>query len=179
MNNKKYIIGLFDDEEVMLPAVKAIREKGLMIYDVLTPFPVHGLEHALGYRDSRLHTFGFIVGTVGLITALSFMTWINVSDYPINFGGKPFFSLPSYIPIVFEATVLTSSVAMVIAFFARSGLFPGKKPRIFDERITDHLFAMVFEIDASASEKEITEIHEALNQNGVVEVKEKDFDDED
>lgn len=174
----KYIIGLYDDEEILLKAVKEIRAKGIKITDSLTPFPVHGLDEALGMKESRLHTVGFVAGLAGTLTALSVMTWVSVSDYPTIFGGKPYFSLPSFIPITFELTVLFSAVTMVVAFFVRSGLSIFKSPKIFDERITDHMFALTFEVDEKMSDKEKTEINQALTDTGVVEIKEKDFDED-
>jgi hypothetical protein len=68
----KVVIGLWDHEEVYLHAVHELREKGIEIYESLTPFPVHGLEDALGYRESRLHTAGFAFGATGTTLALSF-----------------------------------------------------------------------------------------------------------
>ena len=84
----KFIVGLFDDEEVLVKAIKQTRQKGLKIYDVLTPFPIHGIEPLLGYKDSRLHSVGFWVGLCGCLFAFSFMTWVFTSSYPINYGGK-------------------------------------------------------------------------------------------
>lgn len=172
----KYIVGLFDDEEVLLKAVQKIKEKGLNIYEVVTPFPVHGLDDALGMKPSRLHTVGFAAGFTGAILALSFITWITTVDYPTNFGGKPFFSLPSYIPITFEVTVLSAAVTMVVAFFIRCGLSIFADPKIYDERTTDYLFGMAFQVNEGTTEEEIGRINEALKETGVVEVKEKDFD---
>lgn len=172
--NNKFIVGLYDDEETLLKAVRKIRQKGIRIHDVLTPFPVHGLEAALGMKDSRLHTVGFIVGLCGCLFAFSFMTWVFTTDYPINFGGKPYFSWPSFIPITFEFTVLSASVTMFLVFLARCGLYPGKKNRIYDERITDDMFAMTFAVD-NATPEEMEKITEVLQETGVKEIKKKDF----
>jgi hypothetical protein len=103
---------------------------------------------------------------------LAFIIWINVVSYPINFGGKPFLALPSYIPVTFEVTVLSASVTMVVAFFARCGFSLIKTPRIFDERTTDDKFAMVF----SAADVDAGKVKELLKQNGAVEVNEKSFE---
>lgn len=174
----KYIVGLYDDEVTLLKAVKEIREKGIKITESLTPFPVHGLDEALGMKDSRLHTVGFVAGLTGTITALSFMTWVSISDYPTIFGGKPYFSFPAFIPITFEITVLFSAVAMVIAFFVRCGLSVFKTPKIYDERTTDYLFALTFEVKEDTTKEELERINKALTDTGVVEIKEKDFDED-
>lgn len=167
----KYIVGLFDDDETLLKAVSAVRKAGVKIHDVLTPFPVHGLDSAMGIKESRLHTVGFIAGAIGCISAISFIIWTNTASYPLNIGGKPFAAIPSYIPITFEITVLSASVTMVIAFFVRSGLSIFKEPRIFDERITDNRFAMIFDV----KEVDANKAKETLKQAGAVEVNEKSF----
>ena len=90
-----------DDEAVLFPAVKKIRTAGYKIQDVYTPFAVHGLDHALGMRETSLHTAGFIYGVAGTTTALSTISWIFTKDWPLNIGGKPHFALPAWIPIIF------------------------------------------------------------------------------
>jgi len=146
-NTKQYLVGMFDDDDVLMDAVGNIRGAGHKITDVFTPFPVHGLEHKLGLRETRLHTAGFFFGGTGLLTALGFITWISTKNYPTVFGGKPFFSLPAWVPITFELTVLFASIGMVVAYYYLNNQYPGKQPKIFDRRTTDHMFAMVFELD--------------------------------
>ena len=92
--NKKVLFGLYDDEEVLLKAVKQANEDHLDIMNVYTPFPVHGLDPLLGLSESRLHIAGFIYGAIGALTAFGFlfMTWVFTRDWPIIFGGKPYFS---------------------------------------------------------------------------------------
>src|SRR3981081_2253839 len=109
---KKFIVGSFGDEEVLFPAIKKVRKTGYRIHDVFTPFPIHGLDKALGLRDTSLHIAGFFYGITGTATALCFISWALTTDWPLNFGGKPFFALPAWIPITFELTVLFSSVGM-------------------------------------------------------------------
>ena len=90
MSVKKFVVGCFYDEQVLFPAVKAVRKEGYKIHDVYTPFPIHGLDSAMGLRDTSLHTAGFIYGIAGTATALGGITWILTSDWPLNFGGKPY-----------------------------------------------------------------------------------------
>ena len=91
MAKKKFVVGCFDEEAVLFPAVKKVRTAGYKIHDVYTPFAVHGLDHALGLRETSLHTAGFIYGITGTSTALGSISWILVKDWPLNFGGKPNF----------------------------------------------------------------------------------------
>jgi hypothetical protein len=111
---KKFVVGIFTDEEVLFPAIKRVRQAGYKIHDVYTPMPIHGMDAALGLRDTSLHTAGFIYGITGTTTALSGIGWVFNSDWPVNIGGKSHFDLPAWIPITFELTVLFSAVGMVL-----------------------------------------------------------------
>lgn len=174
-NKKTYLVGMFDDDDVLMHAVDNIRAGGHEITDVFTPFPIHGLEHKLGLRPTRLHTAGFFFGATGTITALSFITWISTKNYPTVFGGKPFFSLPAWIPITFELTVLFASVGMVVAFYYLNNMYPGKEPKIIDKRTTDHMFAMTFELNDGRKEGFENTISDLLRKNGAVEVYRKEL----
>ena len=176
MSNKKILFGLFDDEQVLMKAVKNVRAEGLKITDVLTPFPVHGLDDAMGLRMTKLHSAGFIFGLTGTLTALIFITWISTVNYPINYGGKPYFSLPAWIPITFELTVLFSAVGMTLTYLYLNRLAPGMKPKILDERITSHMFAMTFELDSDTAENKKEEIRNVLKTYGAVEIHEQEME---
>ena len=115
--HKEVLFGLYDDEEILLKAVKQANEDHLEIMDVYTPFPVHGLDPLLGLAESRLHIAGFIYGAIGTLTAFLFMSWVFTRDWPIIFGGKPYWSVPAFIPITFELTVLFASIGMVVSFY--------------------------------------------------------------
>ncbi|MBS1580464.1 MAG: DUF3341 domain-containing protein [Bacteroidetes bacterium] len=167
MAKKKFVVGCYDDEAVLFSAVKKIRTAGYKIKDVYTPFPVHGLDHALGMRETSIHTAGFIYGITGTTTALSCMSWILASDWPLNIGGKPHFALPAWIPITFELTVLFAAVGMVYTFCYLCQLAPFVKKHHFHPRATDDLFVMVIE----CTEKTNTEDLQAFVKNaGAVEV---------
>lgn len=176
MASNKFLVGLWDHEEVFLHAAKRFTDDGLDIHETLTPFPVHGLEHALNYRETRLHKAGFLYGLTGTIVALLLMGWVMAVNYPLNFDGKPFFALPSFIPITFEITVLFSAVGMVITYCVRNRLFPGYVPRIYDERTTDDRFAFVFDIEGK-NETEVASLRSACENQGAVEIKTKEFKD--
>ena len=140
MSIKKFVVGCFNDEKVLFPAIKNVRKAGYKIHDVYSPFPLHGLDHAMGIRDTSLHTAGFIFGITGTATALSCMGWIFTSDWPLNIGGKPHFALPAFIPITFETTVLFASVGMTLTFCYLCQIAPFIKKHIFHPRATDDRF---------------------------------------
>jgi hypothetical protein len=133
---------------------------------VYTPFAVHGLDHALGLRETSLHTAGFIYGITGTSTALGSISWILAKDWPLNFGGKPHFALPAWIPITFELTVLFSAVGMVITFCYLCQIAPFVKKHHFHPRATDDLFVMVIECTDKTNENDLTAF---LTANGAVE----------
>ena len=139
---KKFVVGCFDDEAVLFPAVKKVRKAGYKIHDVYTPFPVHGLDHAMGLRETSIHTAGFIYAITGTTTAVAFISWIFTKDWPLNIGGKPHFALPAWIPITFELTVLFAAVGMVLTFCYLCNLAPFVKKHVFHPRATDDLFVM-------------------------------------
>lgn len=155
MAQKEVLFGLYDDEEELLAAVKTAKEQHLDIMDVFSPFPVHGLDPLLGLKESRLHVVGFIFGFLGLITAFGFMTWAMASDWQMIIGGKPYWPVPSFIPITFEVTVLFSSIGMVVAFYTVCGMGPGVVNPTLHDRITDDKFCVAFNIsDAVEEQKE-------------------------
>jgi hypothetical protein len=143
MENKNYISVFFDDEKPLLGAVKKLLESNEKIIDVLTPFPVHGLDKALSMKRSRIPLIGFIFGALGGLLGFIFQAWVFTIDYPLVFGGKPFLSVPSFIPVTFECTILFAAVSMVAAFLIKSRLKPDKEFEPIDEGITDDRFVIL------------------------------------
>jgi hypothetical protein len=152
---KKFVVGCFDDEAVLFPAVKRTRSSGYKIYDVFTPMAIHGLDKALGLRETSIHTAGFIYGITGTTTALSGIGWIFNASWPLNFGGKSHFSLPAWIPITFELTVLFSAVGMVMTFCYLCQMAPFVRKHHFHLRSTDDKFVMVIECTDKTNESAV------------------------
>jgi hypothetical protein len=167
MSIKKFVVGAFREEQVLFSAVKAVRKTGYKIHDVYTPMPIHGLDKAIGLRETSLHTAGFIYGITGTTTALSGIGWVFTSDWPLNFGGKPHFALPAWIPITFELTVLFSAVGMVLTFCYLCQLAPFVKKHHFNLRSTDDLFVMVIECTERTN---AAEVQAFLESKGAIEV---------
>lgn len=172
--SKKYIYGIFEDEHTLLHAIGKVRAEGHEIEDVLTPFPVHGMEDAMGWKRSRIPTAGFIFGALGTFTALSMMIFIHTISWPLNIGGKPFLALPAFIPITFELTVLFSAIGMVIVFLASCKLAPGISKPILEARATDDWFLMVFDITKPDSSGVKEDIEGLLKEHGAIKIKEKE-----
>ena len=150
--HREVLYGLYDDDEILLAALKEANKQHLDIMDVYTPFPVHGLDPILGLEESRLHQAGFVYGALGTCTAFGFMTWVFTRDWPIIFGGKPYWSVPSFIPITFELTVLFAAIGMVVTFYTVCGLAPGVTNPTLDDRITDDKFCIAFQVNNASAE---------------------------
>ena len=170
--NKEILFGLYNDEEDLLKAVHEAKAAHLSVWDVFSPFPVHGMDEALGLSESRLHIVGFVFGLLGALTAFLGMTWIFVSDWPVIFGGKPYWSVPAFIPITFELTVLFASIGMVVVFYVISGMGPGVQNTYLHDRITDDKFCLAFD----ASEMDDSQVNAAqsfLESTGAEEISTK------
>jgi mono/diheme cytochrome c family protein len=107
--------GIFDTPDEIIHAAEKAVEKGYKKYDVHTPYPLHGMNSAMNLPPSKLGYIALIVGLSGALASLLTMFWMSAIDYPIVIGGKPLFSFPAYVPIMFEVTVLTASIATVLA----------------------------------------------------------------
>jgi mono/diheme cytochrome c family protein len=114
------VIGLFSEPQAILDAAKRIRAKKLGRLEAYTPYPVHGLDGALGLATSRLGALVMGMGVLGALLALLFEWWTSAVDYPLITGGKPLFSWQAFVPVMFEVTVLfatfTAGLAMLFAF---------------------------------------------------------------
>jgi hypothetical protein len=173
--NKNFLVGVFDDEEVLLTAVTKIRSTGVKIHEVYSPFPVHGLDEVLGYKRTRLPIAAFMFGTLGTCLALLMQIWMLGYDWPMIIGGKNFASLPPFIPVTFELTVLLSALGMVATFLIVSDMKPYAWPRQFDIRSTDDKHVMAVDIDVNAG-KTTDEITRLLKEVGASEVNRKTFE---
>ena len=166
------LYGIYNDEEVMMKAVKEAKDQHLDIMDVFSPFPIHGLDPLLGLAESRLHIAGFVYGALGTLTAFGGMSWIFTRDWPIIFGGKPYWSVPAFIPITFELTVLFASIGMVVSFYTVCGLGPGVTNPSLDDRLTDDKFAVAFNTNGY-SEEEVNKLKAFFEATGAEEVNTK------
>lgn len=171
--NSRFLVGIFDDDDVVMKAVREVRESGVRIHEVYTPFPVHGLDIALGHPRSRLGIAAFMFGLSGLLTAAALMSYTEKFDWPMIVGGKDSFSYPIYVPIAFELTVLFTALGMVATFIISNGLGPTVKPLMFDLRTTDNKFAMA--IDMENNKLQESEIETILKKSGAAEVNVKQF----
>jgi hypothetical protein len=168
-DTQKVLYGLYNDEEDLKKAVKTARAGHLDIMDVYTPFPVHGLDPVMGLKESRLHQLGFIYGAIGASFGFGLMSWVSTRDWPLVFGGKPYWAVPSFIPITFEMTVLFAAWGMTLTFYTICGLWPGVKAKTLDNRITDNKFCIAFDV-TNAEDADADTIRSFFGKTGADEV---------
>lgn len=166
----KVIHALYNDDDILMDAVKQTRKAHHHIEEVYTPFPVHGLDKAMGLAPTRIAIAAFLYGCTGLSFAIWLLNNIMIQDWPQDIGGKPSFSylqnMPAFVPVMFEETVFFAAHLMVITFYMRSKLWPFKKAENPDVRTTDDHFLM--EVAVNNNETELTSF---LQSTGAVEVK--------
>ena len=169
MGTKNTYYALYNDDDVLLSAVKKIRESKIDIEEVYTPFPVHGLDKVMGLKPTRIAIAAFLYGCIGITVATLMMYYIMIVDWPQNIGGKPSFSylenMPAFVPIMFEMTVFHAAHLMVITFYLRSRMWPLKKAENPDPRTTDDHFL----IELSSDKTEVS-LKKFLKQTGAVEI---------
>ncbi|MEP5256370.1 DUF3341 domain-containing protein [Winogradskyella rapida] len=177
MEASKVIHAIYTDDDVLMAAVKTVRAEKHHIEDVFTPFPVHGLDKAMGLAPTRLAITAFLYGCVGLSVATLMMNYIMIEDWPQDIGGKPSFSflenMPAFVPIMFELTVFFAAHLMVITFYMRSRIWPFKTAENPDPRTTDDHFLM--EIAVHNNEEALTSL---LKETGAVEINIVDKDED-
>ena len=172
MGSSKTFHALYNDDDILLSAVKKIKEKHYDIEEVYTPFPVHGLDKAMGLEPTRIAIAAFIYGCIGITVATLMMNYIMIVDWPQNIGGKPSFSylenMPAFVPIMFEMTVFHAAHLMVITFYLRSRMWPLKEAENPDPRTTDDHFLVEI-----STEKPVAGLKKLLKESGAVEIIDK------
>lgn len=157
--NRRLLVSVFGTEQDIVGATKRAKEQGYTIVDTYTPYAVHGLDTAMDLKPTRLAYICFALGLTGAVAKLGFQIWTSAWDWPVNVGGKPLVSVPAFVPVTFEVMVLFAGVGTVLTFLLRSRLFPGRRPRVLYEGVTDDRFVLVLaETDASFDVRKVREM---------------------
>jgi hypothetical protein len=151
---KSAVIGIFADSDAILHAAESARQKGWKRLDAITPYPVHGMEHALGVNLSWVPWVTVISGVLGGLGGFALEAWVSSVQWPHNIGGKPFISWPAFVPVMFECAILSAGICTFVAMWMACGL-PKSKPHITDERLTDDKFGLVVPLDEGVTEKDV------------------------
>jgi len=142
---KRVLIASFATEADLLGATRSAREHDLSIIDAYTPYPVHGLDEAMGLRPSRLPWACLLYALIGIAFAVTTQPWAMARSWPINVGGKPWNSLPAFVPVTFEVMVLLGGLGLVLTFLLRCRLLPGRQAAPLFSGVTDATFVLVLE----------------------------------
>ncbi len=166
------LVATFDREDRLLAAVAGARERGWPLEDVYTPYPVHGIDDAMGIRPTRLGVVCFLLGLAGVLLASAVQYWTHAVDWPINVGGRPMNAWPAYVPVSFEVMVLLAGVGTVLAFLAVARLYPGRRAAVVDPRATDDRFVVVVEARGEAVETDL--VLEYFRKAGALSVEDRE-----
>ena len=169
--DKLLILGVYDDPDKTYDITKKLIKSGYTIYDVYSPFAIHGLDRVMGIKRSRLSVAAFLFAMTGLSLAVYFQVYTSVLDWQVNVGGKPSLHIPTYIPITFELSILFTAFGMVTCFFIVNRMFWGKNADIIDLRVTDDLFVVA--VDAKKSKADMGALNQLFIDNGALEVRER------
>ncbi len=142
------LIAEFADAAALYHAAEKIRDAGFTRWDVYSPFPIHGMDAAMGLKKSPLGYIVFCGGLTGSLTGLGLQWWTSVVDYPLIVHGKPFLSLPAFFPVIFELTILFSAFTTVFGLMLLCRL-PQFNHKVFAwddfKRVTDDAFFLAIE----------------------------------
>ena len=170
--SSSHLIGVFDDETGLVKAVEEIRGKDLPIEEVFSPYPIHEVIHAMGNK-SKLQIFAYFYGLFGAVAVLAFLYWTSVISWPINYGGKPFNSFPSFIIITIILTIFIVTILSLATFSGRAKLCLGKQHKTYEKRATDDKFVIVVSRDET-DPGELGTIQGIMRANGAVEIREEE-----
>jgi len=166
-------VGYFDDPHRLLDALRICRERGIEVEDVVSPFPIHGLDDVLGLRRTRLPWVTLAGGIAGVSAGLWFQYWSSSQDWPLNVGGKPFDSFPAFVPVAFELTILCAGLCTVFGLLALCRLLPGARVQVERPRTTDDRMALV--LRRRDARHDPGELRQVLVESGALDVVEEEM----
>lgn len=163
----KVVAGIWSDEHELVEAARKAKAKGYDKLEAISPYPMHDIDDALDIPRSFIPYVTFVMGLIGCLAGIWLTWYVHVEDWPLIFGGKPFFSFAAFIPIIFETTVLFAALSSVGTLIYLCGL-PKVDPPIIDPDLTSHKFALfVPEDDAKYNEDEIEKLFNELGAEKV------------
>jgi hypothetical protein len=159
-NEKEYILGYFEDPHDLMEVGAHAHKIGYKDLDAYSPFPIHGIESALGIKKSWVPNVSKTFLIVGTICGFAFQYWVSSDGWPLNVGGKPFNSWPAFVPVTFESAIFMSGVATLISVFISSKLKPAGNKYI-DRGFTDDKIALVIPAENDEENKIVNFLKEA------------------
>lgn len=148
--SRRVLLAVFAHEEDLLLAVGELRAADYVLDDIHTPYAVHGLDRVAGLRPSRVSWVGASAAFLAAFGIMAFQVWTSAVSWPLDVGGKPFASHPSFVPATFEMGVLLGGLGAVAALLVSARLYPGKEARLVHPAVTDDRFVVtIAETDAA------------------------------
>ncbi len=166
------IIGIYEDDEVLLKAVDKLQENGVKVADVMSPFPIHGIFERLNLT-TRMPLATFLYGAFGTISVFAFLYWTSVVSYPLKFGGKPLNTL-SFIIIMFVLTIFVGTFFTFMTYFIREKMYPGKEVELPVPETTNDKFVIVVSKTEDMTDVDINNINKLMKESGAIEIIESD-----
>lgn len=167
----------FDNSDDLMWAARRAVDEGYRHLDAYSPYPVHGLNEIIGFQDARIGWIVFLGGLVGAISGFLLQVWVNLYAYPMNVGGRPMFSWPSFIPVTFECTILFAAGGAVVGMFLLNGLpapyHPVFSAKNFDRVMDDRFFLAIEASDPHYDSEKTREFLESLRPQSISEVEER------
>lgn len=164
--------GIFLDEHKFVEAARQARMKGFKKFEAISPFPLHAIDEAAGIPRSYIPYITFIFGLAGCAFGLWFTWYASAVSWPIIVGGKPMWSLPAFIPVIFECTILFAALSSVAALIIICGL-PNVEPPVIDPDLTSHKFAIFIPEDDTGYDS--AQVERLMKDWGANETKRTEF----
>lgn len=169
---KKGLAAIWLDEHDFVKAAGKTREAGYKNFEAISPYPLHGIDDAIGLQRSFIPYITFVAGLAGCAFGVWFTWWTSASDWPLIIGGKPMWSLAAFIPVIFECTILFAALTSVGAMFFLNGL-PKVDPPVIDPDLTSHKFALF--VPENSAGFDAAKLEQHFRSHGAVEVKRTEF----
>lgn len=170
--SRRGIAGIWTDEHQLVDAAAKVKAAGFTQIEAISPFPLHGIDDALGIPRSFIPWVTFIFGLTGFAAGTWFTWWTSAVDWPIIIGGKPLWSLPAFVPIIFELTILFAALSSVGAMIAVCGL-PKVDPPVIDPTLSSHKFGLW--VPEGSMGFNAAKLEQMFRELGATEVKKAEF----
>ncbi|MCE9558151.1 MAG: DUF3341 domain-containing protein [Armatimonadetes bacterium] len=161
----------FKDPDALLVAAKKTREAGYMEIDCYTPFPVHGLDEAIGFKEAKVQWAILLAGIAGGLGGAALEVYVSAIDQPLNIGGRPMISWPSFFPVMYECTILLAGCTALFVMLALNGLPRPNHPIFnavnFDRATQDRFFLCIEKKDPAFNEKDTKKFMDSLGADNV------------
>jgi hypothetical protein len=170
------LVAAFDSTPDLYHACEQVRDAGYSRWDALTPFPVHGLDAAMGMRRSKVPRFSLVGGITGFCSGMTLIWWANSYEYPLIVGGKPYFSPMFAFPISYELTILFTAFATITGMFLLNKLpmhyHPVLKAPQFVRAMDDRFYIVIEVTDPKFNPAQTRSLLEQVGGKDIVEIEE-------